>query len=259
MTFLKIDEFVGKIANDRSRRVYASVLNRLDEFMYRNGFDKVTTEVVARFLSGFSSVAARVYVWIILSYCREYPSDCDVDYKYLVNRFGSGGVGRHDVMTKEEVDKLISVCPQPHKAILTIAYIYARRIGEVTTCRVVGDRIFFTLEKTFETVSFPLTDRVKSVIEDCVRQGKCVNGERPFIITNEAVRYMFKKCLKQAGISTEGRRLTIHSLRASRITHLVQAGYPLELVIKTLRTHKSVQVAYEYYIGKLNVEDLLKV
>lgn len=259
MTFLKIDEFVSRISSGRARRMYASVLRRLDEFMYRNGFDKVTTEVVARFLSGFSGVAARAYVWVILAYCREFPSDCDVDYKYLVNRFGSGGVGQHDVMTREEVEKLLSVCPQPHKAILTIAYTYARRIGEVTTCRVVGDKIFFTLEKTFETVSFPLTDRVKSVIEECVREGKCVGGERPFVITNEAVRYMFKKCLKMAGINTEGRRLTIHSLRASRITHLVQAGYPLELVIKTLRTHRSVQVAYEYYVGRLNVEDLLKV
>jgi integrase len=256
--FLKIDEFVSRAGSRRARRMYASVLNRLDEFMYRNGFDKVTTEVVARFLSGFSGVAARAYLWVILAYCREFPGDCDVDRRYLVNRFGSG-VGQHDVMTREEVEKILSVCPQPHKAVLTIAYTYARRVGEVTTCRIVGDKVFFTLEKTFETVSFPLTDRVKAVVEDCVREGKCVSGERPFVITNEAVRYMFNKCLKQSGISTEGRRLTIHSLRASRITHLVQAGYPLELVIKTLRTHKSIQVAYEYYVGKLNVEDLLKV
>jgi len=256
--FLKIDEFVSRTGSRRARRMYVSVLNRLDEFMYRNGFDKVTTEVVARFLSGFSGVAARAYLWVVLAYCREFPSDCDVDSRYLVNRFGSG-VGQHDVMTRDEVEKILSVCPQPHKAVLTIAYTYARRVGEVTTCRIVGDKIFFTLEKTFETVSFPLTDRVKAVVEDCMKQGKCVGSERPFVITNEAVRYMFNKCLKMAGINTEGRRLTIHSLRASRITHLVQAGYPLELVIKTLRTHKSIQVAYEYYVGKLNVEDLLKV
>jgi len=255
---LKIDEFMSRTSSRRARRMYASVLNRLDEFMYRNGFDKVTTEVVARFLSGFSGVAARAYLWVVLAYCKEFPGDCDVDERYLKSRFSSG-VGQHDVMTRDEVEKLLSVCPQPHRAVLTIAYVYARRVGEVTTCRIAGGRVFFTLEKTFDTVSFPLTDRVKAVIDDCVKQGKCVSGERPFVITNEAVRYMFNKCLKMAGISTEGRRLTIHSLRASRITHLVQSGYPLELVIKTLRTHKSIQVAYEYYVGKLNVEDLLKV
>ena len=256
--FLKIDEFMSRAGSRRARRMYASVLNRLDEFMYRNGFDKVTTEVVARFLSGFSGVAARSYLWVVLAYCREFPGDCNIDDRYLKSRFSSG-VGQHDVMTRDEVEKILSVCPQPHRAVLTIAYTYARRVGEVTTCRIAGGKVFFTLEKTFDTVSFPLTDRVKSVIEDCVKQGKCVSGERPFVITNEAVRYMFNKCLRQAGISTEGRRLTIHSLRASRITHLVQTGYPLELVIKTLRTHKSIQVAYEYYVGKLNVEDLLKV
>ncbi len=253
---LKIEEYLANVkAGESAKRMYRSVLSRLNDYLITNGL-RLNTESVAKFLSQFKPSLADRYAWVVVNYCK-WAGCGDVDVAYIMRRFRAAFRQSYSTLSRDEVERIINACPQPHRVILLMAYTYARRIGEVLTCRIRGSEVHFTLEKIGGEVSFPLTERVRRELDDCIRVGKCMSGEFPFMITTRAVEIAFKKCLAKAGVSENGRRITVHSLRGSRISHLVEQGYPLEQVTKTLRTHTNIQVAYEYYLSQLDVNELL--
>jgi len=253
---LKIEEYLAGVnAGTSAKKMYRSVLSRLNDFLASNKL-QLNTESIIKFLTQFKPNLADRYAWVIINYCK-WAEAKDVDVNYIARKFRAAFRQSYATLSKDEVEKIIGACYQPHRVILLMAYTYARRIGEVLACRIRGNEVHFTLEKVGGEVSFPITPRIKKELEDCIYIGRCERGESPFKITERAVEIAFQKCLAKARIDARDRRITVHSLRGSRISHLVEQGYPLEQVTKTLRTHTNIQVAYEYYLSQINVDELL--
>jgi integrase len=161
-------------------------------------------------------------------------------------------VGKVDVLTKDEVAKLIeSTSNLRNKLIYLLCYSYGRRLGEVLALtkkdvNLEKGTITFPIlkRKSKETATYELEPMIRDLLAEYVR---IVKGDKLFPITRRAVEIAFKKDCERAGIRPRGRRLRVHILRHSRVTHLIEDGVPIEVVSKVLARHTNIATTFQFY------------
>jgi len=163
-------------------------------------------------------------------------------------------VGRPEFLTEEEVARLVEAASSPtYRLIYILMYAYARRLGEVLALRrgdvdLEAGTITFPIlkKKVKEVATFELEPTIRALLAEHMRRAR---GERLFDVTERAVEVAFKRDCGAAGIEPRGRRLRPHLLRHSRVTHLVDAGVPVETVSKVLARHANVSTTAGFYLG----------
>ena len=161
-----------------------------------------------------------------------------------------------DVLTKEEVSKLIAACENAkHKALLLLAYGSGLRSGEVITLRVKDIdskemRIFVKGGKTKRDHYTILSQTTLDALRDYWRKFRPNSPEGWLFpgtknighITRAAVALAFDNCVNRTGIAKE---VSPHSLRHAFGTHMYEDGADL-LKIKELLGHHRLQSTTVY-------------
>ena len=250
----------------RAERVYSratlerkvKVLRMYDEFLERSGLEP-GPESLATWLDSLDvkPQSLAVYARDVLSYFNIMMLDVDErKVRQVKSMIPPITFRQPEILTVDEVRRLIEVSSHPHKVAFALAYTYARRLSEVLVCEVDLDENTVTFpivkRRAGERVTFNLEDWIRDLVLECIGVGKC-GRRRLFNITGRAVEIAFKKALKRAGIKSNGRRLRFHNLRHSRLTHLVEMGVPLEVVSKTLAYHANISTTYQFYVAPTKV------
>jgi integrase len=254
---LDIETFVR-----RAERIYSKatierkvkVLRMYDEFLERSGLEP-GPESLAAWLDTLKvkPQSLAVYARDVLSYFNIMMLDVDErKVRQVKSMIPPITFRQPEILSVDEVRRLIEVSNYPHKVAFALAYAYARRLSEVLACEVdlKENTVTFPIAKrrAGERVTFKLEDWIRDLILECVNLGRC-GRRRLFRITGRAVEIAFKKALKRAGIKANGRRLRFHNLRHSRISHLVEMGVPLEVIAKTLAYHANISTTYQFYVA----------
>jgi intein/homing endonuclease/integrase len=210
----------------RAERVYSratlerkvKVLRMYDEFLERSGLEP-GPESLATWLDSLDvkPQSLSVYARDVLSYFNIMMLDVDErKVRQVKSMIPPITFKQPEILTVDEVRRLLEVSNYPHKVAFALAYAYARRLSEVLSCEVdlKSGTVTFPIVKRRggERVEFKLEDWIKDMIFECVNAGKC-GGKRLFKITGRAVEIAFKKALARAGIKPNDRRLRVHSLR----------------------------------------------
>jgi len=157
------------------------------------------------------------------------------------------------VLSCEEVLKLFQVVTNvKHKAILMTAYAGGLRVSEVTHLRVRdvdGRRMMLRIQqgKGRQDRYVMLSHKLQAVLREYWKLYKPrdwlfagQNPERP--LTRAAVHKFFKKARLRAGIN---KKVSVHSLRHSFATHLLESGTNIRK-IQLLLGHRSLQSTQIY-------------
>jgi integrase len=254
---LDIETFVR-----RAERVYSKptierkvkVLRMYDEFLERSKL-KPGPDSLALWLDNLKvkPQSLAVYARDVLSYFNIMMLDVDErKVRQVKSMIPPITFKQPEILSVDEVRRVIEVSRHPHKVAFALAYTYARRLSEVLACEVdlESNTVTFPIAKRrgSERVSFKLEDWVRDLIVECIEAGKC-GRRRLFKVTGRAVEIAFKKALERARIKADGRRLRFHTLRHARISHLVEMGIPLEIVGKTLAYHVNISTTYQFYVA----------
>jgi integrase len=241
-----------------------SILRTIDRIMEEKGLRELTPDSINIVLDelvrrGYNPGTIRRYYYCIKTYMEIMIGGYDVWRMKMVGRRVPAYYGREpDNLTVDEVRRLIERTYRRDRRIAyALMYTYARRPMEVLSLRwgdVDLDRgliTFLILKKArTEYATFKLEDWI---LEELRRYRGEVGVERSrsdrrvFNFTYEALNKGFKSDCMRAGIRVEGRRLSLHILRRSRITHLRMMGVPLEIVSRFLARHSDPAITIRYY------------
>jgi len=168
------------------------------------------------------------------------------------------------VLSKSEVLKIIdSTDSMKHKAMLMLAYCGGLRVSEIVNLKL-GDldpdrrTIYIRRSKGRKDRYTLLSDSAWSVVTAYIKQDKprlwLFEGRSPgFQLTVRTVQSVFYSACVHAGIP---KRVSIHSLRHSFATHLLESGTDLRY-IQTLLGHSSPNTTAVYtHVAK---RDFLKI
>ena len=161
-----------------------------------------------------------------------------------------------DVLTREEVSKIITVCEnQKHKALLLLAYGSGLRTSEIESLRVKdidskGMRLFIKGGKNkrdrYAVLSQTTLDALRKywrVFRPSSPEGWLFPGMRNIgHITRAAISLAFIGCCEKTGINKE---VTVHSLRRAFATHMLEDGVDI-YKIKELLGHTRIQSTMAY-------------
>jgi integrase len=242
----------------------ASILRTIDRIMEEKGLRELTPEninVVLDELSrrGYSAGTLRRYYYCLKTYMDFMMVDYDERKMRSVRRRLPPYYGREpDSLTVDEVRRLLERTPRRDRRVAyALMYTYARRPMEVLGLRW-GDidlergliRFRILKKKRSEEAVYRLErwllEEIAKLKED-VGPGMSKPNMRVFNFTYEALNDGFKTDCMIAGIQAKGRRLSLHILRRSRITHLRMLGVPLEVVSRVLVRHSDPSITLRYY------------
>jgi integrase/recombinase XerD len=157
------------------------------------------------------------------------------------------------VLSGEEVSKLFqAVTNLKHRAILMTAYAGGLRVSEVTHLRVSdvdGQRMMLRVEqgKGRQDRYVMLSHKLLAVLREYWKTYKTKhwlftgqNPERP--LTRASVHKVFQKARRKAGIT---KRISVHGLRHSFATHLLESGVNIRK-IQLLLGHRSLRSTQIY-------------
>lgn len=171
---------------------------------------------------------------------------------------------RRPCLTVSEVWSTLNAIQTPHnKAALTLIYLCGLRLGECLTLGVQDvlkseKEIHVHWAKGAKERNIPIsekglvmlrehyrTHRHKSLLFPSLGRGhrdhRHTPSDRP--MPSASVQIVFKKALKEVGI--QKRNLSVHSLRHSYATHLLELGVPIEHV-KLLMGHTNLMTTAKY-------------
>ena len=233
------------------------VLKQYDDFLEKNGLkpglDSLNLWLDELLKRGLSNNTLRAYFYDVLSYFEIMMVEVDEKKLRLVKkRLPPSKTKEVDFLTEEEVARLINRTPSPiRKLIYAIMYSYGRRLGEVLllTRKDVDlnkNTITFTIlkKRSGERATYELEEWIKEMI---IKYDKMLGRDKLFEITERAIEIAFKKDCKRAGIEPKGRSLRPHILRHSRISHLREAGVPLDVVSKFVARHSRFDTTVQFY------------
>jgi len=168
------------------------------------------------------------------------------------------------VLSLKEVESLFKVCDKSllgkrNKAILALYYGLGLRKGEAVQLSIVDvdfekEEVFIAQSKTSQQRIVPMSEHVKTILEDyvfnvrekLVPQDKSTMSllvtEHGKAMSGETAVYTLKKLLLEAKIKTPA---SLHTLRHSIATHLLQSGMKLESIALFLG-HKSLDSTQIY-------------
>lgn len=205
---------------------------------------------------GLSESSIRSAINAVNNYFTFAGVEVDKSRMKLLKRTVKAGSTRVDVLGEGEVKMIINAAPSyMYRVMFAIMYAYARRVSEVLALRwrdvdFENMTIKFAIakKKVSETATFMMDKTVASMLATLkIIKGRPAKGERVFNVGERAVEKAFRKAVEAAGIIRYGRRITPHSLRRSRITHLLKRGYPLDVVSKYLARHSKFDTTIQFY------------
>ena len=159
-----------------------------------------------------------------------------------------------DILSGSEVNALLgAVEPLEHRAVVMTAYGSGLRISEACSLRTAdidSKRMLIHVRdgKRARDRYVMLPQRLLAFLREYWRQvrpsGLCLfpGSKASRAITPAAVRIALKKGIKKAGIT---KRITLHGLRHSFATHLLEAGTDIR-VIQVLLGHTSIRSTMRY-------------
>lgn len=164
------------------------------------------------------------------------------------------GCGQAAVLTKEEIDKLLSVMSNRWRTVFALCYLMGARVSEVLTLETtdIKDTVILlrpSKTKTKSTKQVQITDSIRQVLENYTampesgylfskgRRGVKKQGH----LTRSSAHNALKKAAEECGI--EG--VSTHSFRRSFATHLTDMGLPMSQV-KDLLGHKDITTTARY-------------
>lgn len=154
--------------------------------------------------------------------------------------------------SKEEVRKLLdSTDNLKHKAILMTIYSCGLRLSELLNLKIKDVRSSDQIVRINQSkgnrdriVSLP--DKLLDVLREYYQIYKPTDylfeGDRGGRYSERSVQLVLKKALRTAGVKTEG---TVHTLRHSYATHLIQSGIDIR-VVQELLGHESIKTTMIY-------------
>jgi integrase len=249
----------------------ASILRTVDRIMEEKGLRELTPESVNIVLDelvkrGYNPGTVRRYYYCLKTYMEIMMGGYDVWKMKTVGRRVPVYYGREpDSLAVEEVRRLLERTPRRDRRLAyALMYAYARRPAEVLGLRW-GD---MDLSRGF--ITFPILKKARVeyasfklegwILEELRRYraeagaGGFRGDRRVFDFTYEALNAGFKSDCARAGIRADGRRLSLHILRRSRITHLRMLGVPLEIVGRFLARHSNPSVTIRHYRAVMEEE-----
>jgi site-specific recombinase XerD len=170
-----------------------------------------------------------------------------------------------NVMSRDEVSLLMGHVENPkHRAILLLTYSSGLRVGEVVRLRLTD------LDRSRQTVHIRqgkgrkdrmtvLSESAFAVVEEYSRGAVAPNdwlfpGQDPKRhLTERTVQKVFERAIASSGIR---KKLTVHSLRHSFATHLLEGGIDLRY-IQELLGHKSSRTTEIY--THVSVQDVRRI
>lgn len=158
-----------------------------------------------------------------------------------------------NVLSREDVRKLLSVpMNEKHRALLSIIYGCGLRRSEVVALEsrdIDRDRMLLSVRqsKGFKDRVVPLSPKMLEMIDSYIKRYKparyLFEGQYPgSIYSVTSVEKVFRQALQAAGIT---KRITLHGLRHSYATHLLESGTDLRY-IQELLGHKSSRTTEIY-------------
>lgn len=127
-----------------------------------------------------------------------------------------------------------------------------------------SNRISFIQQKTKEPISLPLPPDLKKSLIDYIENERPASEEKTIFLRTSAphtpldpsaVSIMISKCIRSAGIDTDGRKQGAHSFRASLATSMINSGATYEETRRVLG-HKEKNAIKHYSV--LDIENLRK-
>jgi site-specific recombinase XerD len=173
---------------------------------------------------------------------------------------------RHDerlpmVLSKEEIKKVLGLEKNPkHRLLLMLVYSSGLRVSEVVALKkehidLSRKVIFIRLGKGRKDRSTLLSEKAASYIEeyyDFYGIEKWLFPGQPATrhLTIRSAQHIFDKAVRRAGIT---KKITIHGLRHTFATHLLESGTDIRY-IQTLLGHVSIRTTERYtHVAKRNV------
>lgn len=242
----------------------ASILRTIDRVMEEKGLKELTPENINVVFDelvkkGYNAGTLRRYYYCIKTYMDLMMVEYDEKKMRSVLKRLPPYYGREpDNLTMNEVRRLlVRTRRRDRRVAYALMYTYARRPTEVLSLRW-GDidlergLIKFRIlkkkrpEEAVYRLEGWLAEEIAKLKEE-VGPGRSKPNMRVFDFTHEALNEGFKTDCTIAGIPTEGRRISLHILRRSRVTHLRMMGVPLEVVSKVLVRHSDPLITLRYY------------
>ena len=169
------------------------------------------------------------------------------------------------ILSVEEVKSVInSIANQKHKAIIMTIYSAGLRISELCSLKISDidanrKRIIIRNAKGHKDreaiLSMHLLSELRSYFKAYNPQNYLFNGMiKGQKYSTASIRKILAKALKKAGIYKH--KVTVHSLRHSYATHLMDKGIDLR-VIQVLMGHKSIKTTLRYsHLSKNNFDHI---
>lgn len=176
------------------------------------------------------------------------------------------------MLSVQEVKQLFKTCDETllgkrNKAVLAIYYGLGLRRKEGVGLKIEDlnfdkEEVFISQSKTHRQRIVPMSDHVKSILEDyifnvrekLVPKDKSTSSvlvtERGKSLGSESMAYILKKILKESKIKKQA---SLHTLRHSIATHLLQSGMKLESIALFLG-HRSLD-STQIYTHLVNEKD----
>jgi len=150
-------------------------------------------------------------------------------------------------LSKEDIERLFSCIKKPRdKALFGLTYLYGLRISETLSLKLShvdleNKRIFIQRVKGGIGGERPLLQTAEKLIRKYLKKrldtGDALFTGRQGNLSRQRLQQLFKAYAQKAGL---GRRFTVHCLRHSIATHLLDAGEGIEF-IKDHLGHKNIQ------------------
>ncbi|MFO7991928.1 MAG: tyrosine-type recombinase/integrase [Thermoplasmata archaeon] len=158
-----------------------------------------------------------------------------------------------EILTKEEISRILSVLDNiKHRAIITLVYSAGLRVSEVVNLRVNDldferDSIHIRGAKGRKDRYTVLSKKAAQTLDIYIKAMRpktwLFPGQKDGThITRRTAQVVFKKAAKQADIKKD---VSIHSLRHSFATHLLESGVNIRYIQKLLG-HKSTKTTERY-------------
>jgi len=247
---LKIENY-----SNQTIKSYLSALNLFLEWLIINKFENVTNDVISDYLlfckekknyslSSMKQVIGAIRYFYLKVLNENPPESLKINLRkpiYLPV-----------VLSFKEVNKIINSTENlKHKTILLLIYSAGLRLGELLRLRIEdidsqAMRIHIKQGKGKKDRYIMLSENVLQLLRDYYKVYKpkefIFEGQKGGIYSPKSVQNVFKASLQKAGIK---KKATVHSLRHSFATHLLDDGTDIRY-IQELLGHKRLETTQIY-------------
>ena len=241
--------------SERTQQVYLSSLQGFFEFIMPMVPEQVTMEDIDLYndkmiigLKKSRSVQNQIISAIKLFYNKEMCNDFQLTELERPRRSRN----LPEVLSKEEVKSILdSIRNLKHRAVLSLIYSAGLRISEAIHMRlkdIDSERMMIHIHsaKGYKDRMVVLSPKLLILLREYIKAYEpeyyIFEGYNKGLYASESIRKVFNKAVKKVGIK---KRATVHTLRHSFATHLLESGTDLRY-IQTLLGHSSPKTTQIY-------------